>query len=76
MNELDREIGLALLKCLYRRKLISEKTFLAACGSRSFDRNRFTPYGKTDKTDSAGEGSTLNDDPKTERGTAERENHL
>lgn len=41
MNEIDREIGLALLKRLWQRELISEDCYHSAARSRLFDRKRF-----------------------------------
>lgn len=41
MNEVDREIGLALLKRLWQRGLISEGLCHSAGRSRFFDRKRF-----------------------------------
>lgn len=41
MNEMDREIGLILLKRLWQRDLISEDLYHSARCSRLFDRRRF-----------------------------------
>lgn len=41
MNEIDREIGLILLKRLWQRNFISEERYRAASRSRLFDRKRF-----------------------------------
>ena len=41
MNEIDREIGLVLLKRLWQRKLISEDLYHSAGRSRFFDRRHF-----------------------------------
>lgn len=41
MNEIDREIGLVLLKRLWQRDLISEELCRAAGRSRLFDRRHF-----------------------------------
>lgn len=42
MTEVDRDIALVLLKCLWKRELISEETYVSACNSRFFDKCRFT----------------------------------
>ena len=47
MTEVDRELGLALLKRLRQRELISEETFVSACNSRFFDAGRFARYVKS-----------------------------
>lgn len=49
MNEVDRDLGLVLLKRLWQRGLISEETHVSACNSRFFDKKRFTPYAETVK---------------------------
>lgn len=41
MNEIDREIGLVLLKRLWQRNLISEDIYHSASCSRFFDRKHF-----------------------------------
>ena len=41
MNEIDREIGLILLKRLWQRDFISEDLYHAASRSRFFDRTHF-----------------------------------
>lgn len=43
MTEVDRDIALVLLKHLWERELISEETYVSACGSHFFDKRRFTP---------------------------------
>ena len=48
MNEVDRDLGLALLKRLWQRELISEKTFVSASNSRFFDRKNYTHYAEAD----------------------------
>lgn len=55
MTIVDRDIGLALLKRLMQRGLISEETYVSACNSRFFDANRFSDYAETDKNISAQE---------------------
>lgn len=49
MTELDRDIGLALLKRLLQRELISEETYVSACNSRFFDRKRFSQYAESNE---------------------------
>lgn len=46
MNEIDREIGLILLKRLWQRNMISEDRYLSARCSRFFDRKHFTHYAE------------------------------
>ena len=46
MNEIDREIGLILLKRLWQRNMISEDRYLSASCSRFFDRRHFTHYAE------------------------------
>lgn len=46
MNNVDRDIGLALLKRLLTRELISEETYVSACNSRFFDKKRFCRYAE------------------------------
>lgn len=41
MNDMDRDIGLVLLKRLRQRGFISEDIYHAASQSRVFDRKRF-----------------------------------
>ncbi len=48
MNEIERDLSLALLKCLWQRNLISEETFISASNSRFFDRKRFSHYAEAD----------------------------
>lgn len=43
MTEVDRDIALALLKSLWKRELITEEVYIAACESEVFDRKNFTP---------------------------------
>lgn len=43
MTEADRDIALALLKSLWKRELITEEVYIAACNSKYFDRKNFTP---------------------------------
>lgn len=47
MTEVDREIGLALLKLLRKRELISEETYVSCCNSRFFDEKNFTSYAES-----------------------------
>ena len=37
MTEPDRDIALALLKSLWKRELITEEVYIAACNSEVFD---------------------------------------
>ncbi|MBM6896161.1 hypothetical protein H9X86_02075 [Pseudoflavonifractor capillosus] len=46
MNEIDREVGLILLKRLWQRNMISEDLYLSASCSRFFDRKHFTHYAE------------------------------
>ena len=62
MNEVDRDLGLALLKRLWQRGLISEETFASASNSRFFDRKCFTRYAETDNPTFNKEDSTDDDD--------------
>ena len=55
MTIVDRDIGLALLKRLMQRGLISEETYVSACNSRFFDANRFSDYAEPDENISAQE---------------------
>ena len=41
MNEIDREIGLVLLKRLWQRDLINQELYRSASRSRFFDRKHF-----------------------------------
>lgn len=43
MTEVDRDIGLVLLKRLWKQNLITEAVYVAACKSEVFDRKNFTP---------------------------------
>ena len=43
MTEIDRDIALVLLKSLWKRELITEEVYIAACDSKYFDRKNFTP---------------------------------
>ena len=61
MTIVDRDIGLALLKRLQQRGLISEETYVSACNSRFFDANRFLDYAEPDANISAQE-ERLNDE--------------
>ena len=61
MNEVDRDLGLALLKLLWQRGLISEETFVSASNSRFFDRKRFTHYAEADNPNRSKEDSTHDD---------------
>lgn len=61
MTIVDRDIGLALLKRLQQRGLISEETYVSACNSRFFDANRFSDYAEPDENISAQE-ERLNDE--------------
>lgn len=46
MNEIDREIGLVLLKRLWQRNFISADLYHSASHSRFFDRKHFTHYAE------------------------------
>lgn len=47
MTEVDRDIGLVLLKCLWKQNLITEAVYVAACNSKYFDRKNFTPVAES-----------------------------
>ncbi len=51
MTEVDRDIALALLKSLWKRELITEEVYIAACNSKYFDRKNFTPVAESFKTE-------------------------
>ncbi len=55
MTMTERAIGLALLKRLMQRGLISEETYVSASHSRFFDANRFSDYAEADNIYSAQE---------------------
>ena len=55
MTIVERDVGLALLKRLMQRELISEETYVAASHSRFFDEDRFSDYAEADNTHSAQE---------------------
>ena len=57
MSEVDRDIGLALLKLLRKRELISEETYVSCCNSRFFDQKNFTSYAESTDSISSKEGS-------------------
>ena len=46
MNDIDRDIGLILLKRLWQRDFISEEHYLSASCSRFFDRKHFSHYAE------------------------------
>lgn len=46
MNEIDREIGLVLLKRLWQRDFISEDLYDSASRSRFFERKHFVHYAE------------------------------
>ena len=48
VNALDREIGLVLLKRLWKRELISEEAYRAACNAPCFDQKRFASDYQTE----------------------------
>ena len=48
MTIAERDIGLALLKRLMQRGLISEETYVSASHSRFFDANSFSDYTEAD----------------------------
>ena len=64
MTGVDRDIGLALLKRLYKRGLITEETYVSACNSRVFDVNRFFRYAESINTTQKQEDCS-NDDNST-----------
>lgn len=61
MTEVDRDIGLALLKLLRKRELISEETYVSCCNSRFFDEKSFTSYAESTDSISPKEGSTYDE---------------
>ena len=61
MNQVDRDIGLALLKRLWHRKLISEEAYHSACRSRLFDRTRFENNAQESANIPGGEGAGRHD---------------
>lgn len=48
MNEIDREIGLVLLKRLWQRGILAEDVYHAASHSRLFDQKRFSGLAATE----------------------------
>lgn len=42
MTEADRDIALALLKSLWKRELITEEIYIAACNSEVFDKKNLS----------------------------------
>ena len=58
MTIVDRDIGLALLKRLQQRGLISEETYVSACNSRFFEPKYFSDYAGTDEKSSVQEERT------------------
>ena len=51
MTEVDRDIGLVLLKRLWKQNLITEEVYIAACNSKVFDRQNFTPVAESFETE-------------------------
>ena len=51
MTEVDRDIGLVLLKRLWKQNLITEAVYVAACNSKYFDRKSFTPVAESSKAE-------------------------
>lgn len=51
MTEVDRDIGLVLLKRLWKQNLITEAVYVAACNSKYFDRKNFTPVAESFETE-------------------------
>lgn len=49
MNDMERDIGLVLLKRLRQRNLISEEMYVSASHSRFFDRKRFVQCGEGER---------------------------
>ena len=62
MTEVDRDIGLALLKLLRKRELISEDTYVSCCNSRFFDEKNFTSYAESIENILSKEDSTTDDE--------------
>lgn len=57
MTEVDRDIALVLLKRLWKRNLITEEVYVAACNSKYFDRKNFTPVAESFETETEIENS-------------------
>ena len=51
MTEADRDIALALLKSLWKRELITEEVYIAACNSEVFDRKNLSPMTERFETE-------------------------
>lgn len=56
MTEVDRDIALALLKSLWKRELITEEVYIAACESEVFNRKNFTPVAESFETENGERG--------------------
>ena len=51
MTEADRGIALALLKNLWKRELITEEVYIAACNSEVFDEKNLSPMTECFETE-------------------------
>lgn len=51
MTEADRDIALALLKSLWKRELITEEVYIAACNSEVFDEKNLSPMTERFETE-------------------------
>ncbi len=51
MTEADRGIALALLKNLWKRELITEEVYIAACNSEVFDEKNLSPMTERVETE-------------------------
>ena len=60
MTEADRDIALALLKSLWKRELITEEVYIAACNSEVFDEKNLSPMTERFETET-GENSHVAD---------------
>lgn len=62
MTEVDRDIALALLKCLHKRGLIADEAYISAVGSRVFDKRHFSDDTESvRKTAIEGDGNGADD---------------
>lgn len=59
MNDMDRDIGLVLLKRLRQRGFISEDIYHAARQSKVFDRKRFAGCGDSAAGTTDGDGEEI-----------------
>ena len=51
MTKADRDIALALLKNLWKRELITEEVYIAACNSEVFDEKNLSPMTERVETE-------------------------